>query len=213
MRNDVVSFLLVCWFFFMLLTTIFSYGAPNLLRALVLTPVVAIFFADGLHAVIERVAKGASRSLIWLLLLLSLSSFGVLEGKRYFVDWRAHPATWEGFNTAWDDLGITVAKLPQGRYDVYVPPDIFHHPTFKFEIYDRSGIFPLELASALAKTSETDKGRIIIATSLNKLYPTLRRIYPSGRELFNLRTPTGEVWAVGYLVFGKDLLPVSEITL
>jgi hypothetical protein len=172
----------------------------------VLTPVVAIFFADGLYAAIARIARRASPRVAWLLMLLFIGSFGIFEVRRYFVQWRDDYETWQGFNTAWDDLALTVAQLPERRYDVYVPPDVYHHPTFKFETDGTLGVFPLDLPGALARKGDADRDRIIVATSQMVIYQDLRRLYPGGRDLFTLYTPKGIPWAIGYLIPRTDIL-------
>ncbi len=138
--RDTAAFAVLAWIALIGLTSVLSFGAPNYLRMLGMTPAVAYALAEGVDWVRGRIAGqwGARAGAIFLVLFFV--HFGAIEAKRYFFDWPRHPATWMEFNTEFAELAREIQRAP-ADVAFQVPDYIRRHPTFDFETTDRAGIF------------------------------------------------------------------------
>lgn len=127
--------LLLFYFVFMLLPSVFSVDAPHLLRAFGAVPSVAIILTLGYIKVFEIFKKRISKNLTIILIGVLILFYCSNEYRRYFILWADDTRTWYNFNTDWYQLGQDLKSLEGENKQsiVFLNDDIFNHPTFKFE--------------------------------------------------------------------------------
>jgi len=115
--------LLLSWFFLGLLPVVFSTeGIPHALRAIVVSPVVFIFAAEGLWWMFEyarshqhrehHLARSGVAAFAVTVLLLSI---GAYEFKTYFYDWAPRQEVRDEFNQNYVDVASRLLALPQSK--------------------------------------------------------------------------------------------------
>lgn len=201
--RDTQAFTVLLWMAAIGMTSVVSFGAPNYLRTLGMTPAVAFALAEGLdwaRARVERRWGGAAgRRVGAALIALFFLHFGAIEAKRYFFDWPRHPLTWTEFTWEFADLGRRLRALPAGEVAAQVPDSIRAHPTFAFESWGRGGIAGFSAADA--RTLRESGAREIWVVAPMPPYPPA----PVPPEWLNtrqplevLRRPDGVPWAAIY---------------
>lgn len=210
------SFLILVWFAIMLLPTIFSFGAPNLLRTLAVTPAVATILALGLDKAYDLLARRFSPTLAIIAVLLFACYFAVTEYNRYW-QWGREPLTWERLNSREYELALESKRLAEKGKTVYIPQMLFTHPTFQFVIQpvqaENGGkIGRLRLPQALRQDKENQADHIIALSQFSdiKLHKLIQYLY-KGVKIKLLQTPWGEAWATLYQIDGSQLLTRDEL--
>jgi len=115
------------------LASVLSFGAPNLLRLLFLTPAVACVLALGFDEIWKsargRIRQAGASALVGLLVLW----FAAGETTRYFRDWSSSPGTYENFNTNFVELAAWLRDHPDRPAVVVFPRYLLDTPTIAFE--------------------------------------------------------------------------------
>ncbi|MCB2153385.1 glycosyltransferase family 39 protein [bacterium] len=124
---------LIVWLIVGSLASVLSFGAPNMLRLLLLTPAVAAVLALGLEAILAFAETRTNRHLAAGILLVFLAWFAAGEMLRYFRTWPDHPATDHEFNNTFAELARALRSADDAPEMIIVPDWILNSPTFKFE--------------------------------------------------------------------------------
>jgi 4-amino-4-deoxy-L-arabinose transferase-like glycosyltransferase len=214
LKQSIFYCLAFWWFLLMMLPSVLSFGAPNLLRALGLTPALAIILALGYEKGYELARTGwGSRGLATVVILLCLGVFATVEVTRYFVVWRNDIRTWKDFNSGWVELARSVARVPEDTYSIYVPGDIFYHTTFKFIVRGRSDVFPMSLPDAFMRDEEHTRDHLVVTTLYGEVYPVLKRLFPQAPVVQSFSEPpagAGWTWAYMFRIPLDDLLSTAR---
>ncbi|MCC6547336.1 glycosyltransferase family 39 protein [Candidatus Sumerlaeota bacterium] len=129
-----------------LIASILSFGAPNILRLLLLSPVCTILLADGFmfftHALIRWEERVGLRSGAWIgkaliaIIVGNALFFHTWTEVRRMIAWPSHPMVRREFNVELADLAKYLAKQPD-RIPVRIPPKLMNdegnaHATLHF---------------------------------------------------------------------------------
>ena len=195
--------LIVSWFFIMLLATILSYGSPNMLRTVSITPVLAIFIAIGLLTITDKLKRKFSPQLSIIIISIFIMYFASVELYRYFFIWAKHPETYLEFNSNFADAARTLNKLDENT-TIFVYEPLFKHPTFDFETINHKSKYETFTRTEDGKfqfTKEPPKGSLILATDWDLIYNLyLRNHYPDGKIIGGFKLPNGYLWAIVFQV-------------
>jgi len=195
--------LTVSWFFIMLLATILSYGSPNMLRTVSITPVLAIFIAIGLLAITDKLKRKFSPQLSIIIIIIFIMYFASVELYRYFFIWAKHPQTYLEFNSNFADAARTLNELDENT-TIFVYEPLFKHPTFDFETINHKSkyaTFTRKENGEFQFSKEPSKGSLILATDWDLIYNLyLRNYYPDGKIIGGFKLPNGYLWAVVFQV-------------
>ncbi len=210
LKRSVFHSLVFWWFLVMMLPSVLSFGAPNLLRVLGLSPALAIILALGYEKGYELARSGwRSRGLATVVMLFCLGMFGTVEVTRYFVVWRNDIRTWYDFNSRWAELARSVAQVPKEQYLIYVPGDIFYHTTFKFIVRGRQDVFPMRLPDAFTRDDKQARDHLVVTTLYGEVYPEVRRLFPRAAIVESFSDPPAAAsrpWAYVFRIPSDDLL-------
>lgn len=180
----------LAWLLLGCLASVLSFGAPNMLRLLLLTPVAAMMIARAATAAHDalRPRIGAVANVLAAAFLVF---FAAGEARRYFVDWPAHPLTWWGFNSNFAEaarfLRENADDLPE---NVVVPAEIADTPTFAFEADSVRDRIVRDTDNAAADA----QGRTWYLVT-RAPWPQNRLAPAEGRIVAELELPGGETWA------------------
>ena len=163
--RDPRNVLVLSWAAWLACASIFSFGAPNLLRTLGMVPAVVLILANGYMLLARLIDRYISRSAAVLALLALLAWFGANEGRRYFIDWRNHPLVPQDFNAPYCSLADTIVAY-WGEDDVHIPGDYYHHPTLRYLLYGRDNVYEMKMPDSFARTSDTTRNRILVTTPM-----------------------------------------------
>ncbi len=186
------SAVLAAWVVFGSLVSVLSFGAPNMLRMLFVTPAVACVLAIGLEAIWTQlrsrllVAKWAA-AFMGLLLLW----YGAGEVRRYFNDWASSPGIPEAFNTNLVEISEWLREHPDRPQTLVLPQYLMDTPSIRFEMDRITG-----------KVSDSDwepgNGRVWLLAPIPP-YPPLNveeRVIRAANILQRFHMPNGTEWAV-----------------
>lgn len=112
-RRDPGARLLLAWLLIGSLASVLSYGAPNMLRLMMVTPAVALTVAWGAWWLVA-LPRG-----LWIVAVL-LAINAAME-RALLRTWPTHPLVIREFNTEWADVGKFLAAQPD-RLPVVLPP-------------------------------------------------------------------------------------------
>ncbi len=127
------AFFLLIWFLVLCMTSVLSFGAPNILRMQGAIPPVILIFVIGLRLVFKTVAKHTTRQTAGLLIFGILTAFSVWQLDTYFRRFPVDPAVRREFLA---DTFVTPAKrtneaLKTDLADkVWVPQEMGEHTAF-----------------------------------------------------------------------------------
>lgn len=146
-KQDIKKRLLLFYFIFMLLPSVFSVDAPHLLRAFGAAPAVALILTFGYYTLYNFLKSKISKHLAITFIAVLVLFYCTNEYKRYFVLWANDTRTWYNFNTDWYTLAQDVKMIDkEGSLAILiVNDDIYTHPTFQFETLNCKNtiIYPL----------------------------------------------------------------------
>lgn len=135
------AFLVVAWLALMSLTSVLSFGAPNILRMQGATPAAILCMMQGMRwadsALAGRVGPRVRRALFALVLAV----FAVLQLDTYFRRFPKSEAVRREFNTeSFHDPARLVLDKAASAAEVWVPAEMRRHPTFDFVTYGMPGL-------------------------------------------------------------------------
>jgi len=182
--------LLVAWLGIGSLASILSFGAPNLLRLLFLTPVAAALIAGAMVALCDRLLAW-SRWLALGALAAWMGWYGAGESWRYFHVWPRHPAVYYEFNSDMADLAATLRTAQHPPGTIVLPRHLHPAPTLRFLLDEVDGVVSDE------KVKSPPSDRFWIVDTLPP-HPRLQMPIPADRPvgvIAEVRLPGDRVWA------------------
>ncbi len=185
-RREWPAIHLMLWIVVGSLASVLSFGAPNMLRLLFLTPAAAIVVALALGAAADRITRSTTvRTLIFAGFALW---FVAGEAYRYFAVWPKHPAVWGEFNSAFAEAARSLRDAEDAPETIIVPEYILNAPTFAFEAD--------AIRERLAGDSTAEpQGRAWWLAPLPP-YPPVANLPQPARPVIELPTPDGSPWAI-----------------
>lgn len=138
------AFLLIVWVGFMSLTSVFSFGAPNLLRMQAASPAGVLVYVLGLKTLRDWAARHVppTRQLdLRLIAIALLVWFGAWQLWTYFGRFATSAAAHVEFlKETFYDPAESVAQIAPTVDRVLVPDEMAGHPTFRFVTHGVSNI-------------------------------------------------------------------------
>jgi len=159
--RDSRNALVLLWPAWLACASIFSIGAPNLLRTLGMVPAVVLLLANGYLLIGRTIERWSSRKIAGLALVLLVGWFGANETCRYFVVWRHDPRVPPEFNASYRQLGDAIKAWGDG-VDVHIPGDILHHCTVRYLLYGRTNTYELRMPDSLVRQADTARDRVLV---------------------------------------------------
>lgn len=152
-RKELAPFVMLVWLALMCMTSVFSFGAPNILRMQGATPAVILIYVLGLRwiwglapATISRMTKAA---VVAAMLLL----FAALQLHTYFVKFPRHPAVIAEFQKeTFYEPAVLALQATRQASKVYVPAELAAHPSFAFVTARQPKIAACQPAQAVPTT-------------------------------------------------------------
>ena len=208
-KRDPFFTLVLLWLFWILLASVFSFGAPNILRTLGVTPAIAILLALGLLKAFTFSRRYISPRLAWLLLGLILVVFMGVQMRQYFHTWYRDSASWRDFNSNIVDLVDTISSIPENQYRIFIPADLYYHPTFRFLNHHPDVQPAISLKEIVC--GNTEYPHFIVATTYGHLMNSgIIDRFLHIKERLQISTYGYGVWALIYVIDTGDLLREEE---
>ena len=160
-RRDSREVLILLWAAWLSCASIFSIGAPNLLRTLGMVPAVILILANGFLFIGKAIARGMSQRSVAGALVVLVLWFGAMETYRYFATWRHNPRVPQEFNSAYRQLGEVIASSFNND-DVHVPGDYYGHCTLRYLLYGRKNIYEMRMPDSFVRQPDTTRDRVLI---------------------------------------------------
>ncbi|MCX8037092.1 MAG: glycosyltransferase family 39 protein [Candidatus Sumerlaeia bacterium] len=154
--------LILLWTAWLACASIFSLGAPNLLRTVGMIPPVILILTQGYWYVRMIIAKH-SRVASYIVLGGLVAGFAGNEIYRYFVLWRNNPHVAREFNTTYREVAdLITTRL--GDCEVHIPRDHFRHCTLQYLLYGQTHVREMKRPDSLARNEVSARPRVFIAT-------------------------------------------------
>lgn len=198
-RRHVFFPFILLWLVIMLLPSILSQGAPDMLRTLAVTPVLATLLALGLIKTVELLPeKKVSPLLQRILLVVVLLLFATTEVKRYH-SWEQHPDVWGKFTAHFYELAEKAVHPAFEDVTIYVDERIYNHPTFRYAIANKSSIKSFASLDELRKIEKTEKGEIFVPLLLDPaLMEYVKERYIHTEPAFVITAPEGDLAGIAF---------------
>lgn len=160
-RRDTRNVLVLLWAACLACASIFSFGAPNLLRTLGMVPAVVVILSNGYSLIGRTVEKRVSRPTAVFVLVLLIGWFGANETHRYFVMWRQDPRVPIEFNEPYRQMGEAIGRRFNDA-DVHIPGDYYHHCTLRYLLHGRKNIYEMRMPESFVRQPGTNRDRVLI---------------------------------------------------
>ena len=167
-RNQ-TAFLVPAWLGLMALTSVFSFGAPNILRMLAAAPAAVLAMVLGMKVADDWLARahlGVStrRGILALVLMV----FAALQLDSYFRRFPQSPEVRREFNTEmFFDPAQLVLRSGGDLRTIWVPEELLHHPTFDFVTHGMASLQGYGAADDPATTGTLSAALLVTARSQN----------------------------------------------
>ena len=179
-RRNHAALLAVAWFFIMSLNSVLSFGAPNILRTLILSPIAALMLGLGLLWILDRInSLGLSKIAAGVIVAVLFCLFAAQQTYSYYYIFPKQDFVYQEFNDTYVRMGHLTAGLAESA-DVYLPGDWYQHPTIKYMTFYSEGVRELTLPDGLSK-NDSERSRIIVFTYFTNLGSDLKALFPSIR--------------------------------
>jgi 4-amino-4-deoxy-L-arabinose transferase-like glycosyltransferase len=133
LMKEQAALVLLTWIFLMSLTSIFSFGAPNLLRMQGITPAVILVYATGMKWIYDLCAKRvASPVRIATVATLLVLFAGIQLYTEFFVFPRSPEVQRSYLKEVFYDPAEQVRSTAPSVSKVFVPEEMAMHPSFRF---------------------------------------------------------------------------------
>jgi len=175
-RNE-FAFLLPWWVVVFSLASVFSFGAPNILRMQGMIPAVVVIYVLGLRTLYELAVHWLRQPVRVLLISSLVVLFLVLQLDSYFRRFAQSPEMRREF--LYDTFykpALQVRGIAPQVNSVYVPADLGHHLTFRFLTHE---VQNLQYYTVDADLPTTAPRHFAIVTTV----PTISAAQERGRDL------------------------------
>ena len=165
--RDQTAFLVPAWLGLMALTSVFSFGAPNILRMLAAAPAAVLAMVLGMK-VADRWLAGARLGIETRrgILALVLIFFAALQLDSYFRRFPQSAEVRREFNTEmFYDPAQLVLRSGDGLRTIWVPEELRHHPTFDFVTHGMEALQGYNAADDPATTGSLPAALLVTARS------------------------------------------------
>ncbi len=185
------SGMLLLWMGMGSLASILSFGAPNMLRMLLVTPAVACVLGMGAEASLRLLSRAFSPGGAIGAAGLLAAWFALGETRRYFVDFASSPGVPESFNTNLVEMGAWIRSHPDLPGTVVLPKYLVDTPSVRFEMDRVDGLVadsewePADRPAWLLAPVAPYPPRAVEGTILENAAPLQR-----------FQMPDGRVWAI-----------------
>jgi hypothetical protein len=190
-RRQWAALFLLAWLLLGSLASVLSFGAPNMLRLLLLAPLAAFCLALAANAILEH--SGKSNRFAPLAIVVLLVWFAAGETWRTFVVWPRHPQVWESYQARFREVADWLVAHP-ARAPVVVAPSYFvaDTPTFIFLTDGVPG-----LVGDAVEPLPVSQGRLWVLAP-QAPFPPVRFVVPGGSrapvEVGRFHDLDGAVW-------------------
>jgi 4-amino-4-deoxy-L-arabinose transferase-like glycosyltransferase len=211
--KDPFCFMLFPWFFFMLLGTILSTESPHFSRSFGACVPVVIFIACGLSECYEWAFDFLRKKRALLVVGIFWLFIATWDISLYYGKYRGDPRIWYRTNANFTEVAQKAVELAKNNICVYLPKDIYRHPTVKFITIETPGELVKEIAfPEVLSGADTgvERDHAVLATQFNMLELILQKEIPSGKILAVFRQPEGKPWAIFYYIPRFSLLPKKQ---
>ena len=219
-RRSATWLLAIAWFLIMSFNSILSFGAPNILRTLAMTPIVALLMGEGLLIVGDLAGRNRlCGKAAWGVVAACFLWFAGWQTWSYFQIFPRAALVWGQFNTGFCEMAnFALDRAPDS--DVYLPGDRWSHASAKYLTHGASGIYELTLPEAVSRSTEAQRPvgedeqprkRIILFTQWTGIGPELMQLYPMGAVVHEFRDPYGQRWAWAFSIPPQALKSKEEI--
>ncbi|MBM3334925.1 glycosyltransferase family 39 protein, partial [Candidatus Sumerlaeota bacterium] len=204
-RRDLRNLLVLLWAVWISCASVFSEGAPNLLRTLGMVPAVVLILGNG-YVLLFRAAERVSRRVAIGALVAMLSWFVANETYRYFTVWRADPAVRREFNYSYRQLAQAILSLDKDT-DVYLPGDYYSHCSVRYLLYERKNVRPMVIPDSFLATKDARHDRALFYSHMTFLGNTwmgdlLPKVFPEGETIWH----STDGFFAAYQIAAGDLL-------
>jgi len=151
--RDARNALLLLWVACVAVASIFSFGSPNLLRTLAMTPAVVLILANGYVLLARTIGRTTTRHVAAVALIGLLGWFGAIEAHRYFVVWAHHPLVPRDFNTAERRLAEALLTVERDA-PIHMAPELANHPSIRFLLYGRPNVQEIRIPDSFVRSAE-----------------------------------------------------------
>ncbi len=203
--------LILLWLCTLLMASVLSFGAPNLLRTLGVVPAVVVLVTMGVFATRQWLSRYCSSTLLQYLLIAILVVFAANNAGQYFYTWARMPETWRDFNSNIADLATTTNSLDSIDYALYIPGDLYHHPTFRFLNHNQH-VNPIKNLQQIVCDGKK-RTRLVVATVYGQLYRSavLERI-GGVHAMGTISTHGYGTWAQLYRIRPEDFISSETLS-
>jgi hypothetical protein len=182
---------LILWIGLGSLASILSFGAPNMLRMLLVVPAVACVLGMGSDACVRMLSPTIRRGAAIAAVSLLLIWFALGETRRYFVDFASSPGVPESFNTNLVEMSVWIRSHPDLPGAVVLPKYLVDTPSVRFE---------MDRVSGLVADNEWEAGdQPVWLLAPMAPYPPLvvaDEVLENATPLQRFQMPDGRVWAI-----------------
>jgi len=198
-RRHVFFPFILMWLVIMLLPSILSQGAPDMLRTLAVTPVLATLLAFGLIKTVELIPeKKISPFLLRILLVVVLLLCATTEVRRYHK-WEQHPEVWGKLTAHFYELAEKAAHPAFGDVTIYVDERIYIHPTFRYTIAHKPNIRTFASLDELRNIERTKEGSIFVPLIYDHgLMEYVTERYSHTEPAFVITAPEGNLAGIAF---------------
>jgi hypothetical protein len=162
--RDAFAFVTLLWIFVLSLTSVFSFGAPNLLRMQGMTPAVVFAYIAGLRWISALLATRASSVVRIGTLAALVTLYAAIQLYVYFVKFPASVAVRNEFTAdIFYEPAEGVREVAPTVAHVWVPQELADTATFRFVTANVHNLHPYTPADNL--TSSTLNGDVVLMTA------------------------------------------------
>jgi 4-amino-4-deoxy-L-arabinose transferase-like glycosyltransferase len=149
-----VAFLPLAWIIVISAASIFSFGAPNILRMQAAIPAAVLLYMAGLQAVDDFVRRRASRPWRFVVIGALVLWFAGYQLDSYFRRFAQSPAVRNEFLTdSFFEPARAARQLASDMREVWVSRDLRDHLTFRFVTHGVSNIHALDDLTSLTSVA------------------------------------------------------------
>lgn len=186
LRGSALSWGLVIWLCAGSANSVFSQGAPNQLRMLMVSPLACFAVAQGLEFLLAKVHFWRSKERDLAVVILLWGWFSAGEIHRYFSEWANHPDLGRAFNLDFTEVANWLNENGRDQPLIIGPEFFVQFTTVDFL---SRGLVPLKADSKAneAFVDPFEKGNWLLLTN-TQYFPPLQLSIPEDKQLKTIKT-------------------------